>query len=118
MFTPFDALVDAIVNSSGYRVPGSPTHKARNPGGLKAFGVKTRDVDNYRVFKSDIDGLQALKFDVQLKITGKSRVKCETLADLAVAYNAPIKSWVAFLKQALGDQTLSAKSPLTIFTEK
>lgn len=118
MFTPFDALVDAIVNSSGYRVPGSAIHKARNPGGLKAYGVKTRDTSNYRVFKSDIDGLQALKFDVQLKITGKSRVKCDTLADLAVAYHAPIKSWVGFLKQALDDQTLSAKSPLTLFSEK
>jgi hypothetical protein len=117
--TPFDALVDAIVQYSGYRVPGSAIHKARNPGGLKAFGgTKTRDAENYRVFKSDIDGLQALKFDVQLKITGRARVKCETLSDLATAYHAPIKSWVTFLRQALSDPTISAKSPLTIFTEK
>ena len=118
MLTPFDALVDAIVNSSGYRIPGSAIHKARNPGGLKAYGVKSRDADNYRVFKSDIDGLQALKFDVQLKIAGKSRVACVTLADLAAAYHAPVKSWVAFLKAALEDNTLSAKTPLTNFLEK
>lgn len=117
--TPFDALVDAIIQYSGYRVPGSAVHKARNPGGLKAYGgAKARDIENYRVFKSDIDGLQALKFDVRLKVTGGARVKCVTLAELAAAYHAPIKSWVTFLRQALDDQTIAAKSPLTIFTEK
>jgi hypothetical protein len=118
MLTPFDALVDAVVQYSGYRVPGSAIHKARNPGGLKAHGVKARDTENYRVFKSDIDGLQALKFDVRLKLTGGARVKCTTLAELAEAYHAPVKSWVAFLKQALEDQTISAKTPLTNFLEK
>jgi hypothetical protein len=119
MLTPFDALVDAIIQSSGYRVPGSAVHKARNPGGLKAFGgVKARDTENYRVFKSDIDGLQALKFDVRLKLTGGARVKCQNLAELAEAYHAPVKSWVAFLRLALNDQTIAAKSPLAIFLEK
>jgi hypothetical protein len=116
--TPFDALVDAIVQYSGYRVPGSAVHKARNPGGLRAHGAKSRDADNYRVFKSDIDGLQALKFDVRLKLSGAARVKCATLAELATAYDAPVKSWVAFLKQALNDNTIAAKSPLSIFLEK
>jgi hypothetical protein len=118
MLTPFDALVDAVVQYSGYRVPGSAVHKARNPGGLKAHGVKARDSENYRVFKSDIDGLQALKFDVRLKLSGGARVKCATLSELAEAYHAPVKSWVAFLRLALNDNTIAAKSPLSIFLEK
>lgn len=122
MLTPFDALIDAIIQYSGYRVPGSAVHKARNPGGLKAHGgAKARDAENYRVFKTDIDGLQALKFDVRLKITGKAKAKCTTLTELAEAYHLPAtaaKPWVSYLRQALNDSTITAKSPLTLFTEK
>jgi hypothetical protein len=122
MLTPFDALIDAIIQYSGYRVPGSAVHKARNPGGLKAHGeAKARDPENYRVFKTDIDGLQALKFDVRLKISGRAKAKCVTVAELAEAYRQPVtaaKAWVTFIRQALNDQTISVKSPLTFFVEK
>lgn len=119
--TPFDTLIDAIVQYSGYRIPGSPVYKARNPGALKAYSPsQPRDSEGNRVFKTEIDGLQALKFDVRLKRDGKSKRKCATLTDLALAYDQPAtaaKAWVSFIRLATGDDSVSVKTPLTYFSE-
>lgn len=119
--TPFDALIDAIVHYSGYRVPGSAVHKARNPGALKAYSpVAKRDEEGNRIFKSEIDGLQALKFDVRLKIGGKAKAKCSNLNELAAAFNQPptqAKAWAGFLRLALGDDSVNGKTSLEYFTE-
>lgn len=120
MMTPFDALIDAIVHYSGYRVPGSVVHKARNPGALKSFSPTKPSSDGIRVFKTEIDGLQALKFDVKLKISGKARAKCETLNDLAAAYGQPptqAKAWAGFIRQTLGNDTINGKTPTSFFVE-
>jgi len=121
MLTPFDTLIDAIINYSGYTLPGSPVYKARNPGALKAFSpAAPRDEDGHRVFKSDIDGLQALKFDVRHKLSGKSKRKCSTLEELATAYNRPgaARAWAGFIRKALNDESVTAKTSLVFFQEQ
>lgn len=122
MLTPFDALVDAIINYSGYTLPGSPVYKARNPGALKAFSpAAPRDEHGNRVFKSDIDGLQALKFDVRHKLSGKSKRKCSTLDELAAAYDlrpGQARAWAGFIRKALNDETITPKTPLAFFQEQ
>jgi hypothetical protein len=122
MVTPFDALIDAIVHYSGYRIPGSPAYKARNPGALKAFSPAVpRDEMGLRIFKCDIDGMNALKFDVRHKIAGKAKRKCATLAELAAAYDLKpmqAKAWAGFIRQALGVENIDAKTPLTFFQEQ
>lgn len=121
MLTPFDALIDAIVHYSGYRIPSSAVYRARNPGALKAFSpVANRDSDGNRVFKSEIDGLQALKFDVRLKISGKAKAQCATLNELAAAFGQPAtqaKAWAGFIRQALGDDSINGKTALSFFTD-
>lgn len=121
MLKPFDTLIDAIVHYSGYRVPGSAVYKARNPGALKAFSpAAPRDERGNRVFKTEIDGLQALKFDVRLKISGKAKAKCANLNELAAAYGQPAtqaKAWAGFIRQALDDDSINGKTPLTVFME-
>lgn len=122
MLTPFDSLIDAIVQYSGYRSPSSAVYKARNPGGLKAYGpTAPRDAEGNRIFKSEIDGLQALKFDVRLKVNGKSKRKCDDLNALAAAYDQPVtaaRAWALFIRQALGDNAVTPKTPLTYFMEQ
>jgi len=117
-----EALSEAIIHYSGYLEPASELHAARNPGGLKAMGlIQARDEKGYRTFRSVIDGLQALFYDVELKITGQSRARLQpesTLIDLSAAYNLPITTataWDRFLKKALRDETLTAKTPLSYF---
>lgn len=119
-----EALAEAIVCYSGYREPDSVLYKARNPGGLKAIGlVQARDEKGNRTFRSVIDGLQALFYDVELKVTGKSRAQLKpesTLIDLSSAYNLPITTataWARFLRAALSDSTISSKTPLSYFLE-
>lgn len=120
--TPFDALVDAIIHHSGYRTPGGALHLARNPGGLKAYSIKqARDEEGNRVFSSDVDGIQALKFDVRLKLSGKSKARCKSLADLVAAYGQPetaARAWVLFIRRALNDQTVATSTPLEFYKEK
>lgn len=116
-----EALAEAIAHYSGYFEAGSSLYDARNPGGLKALG-QTDDGKGNRVFRSVIDGYQALFYDVELKVTGKSRAKLKpesTLQDLSVAYNLPLgtpTAWARFLRKALHDDKISVNTPLSYFT--
>lgn len=119
-----EGLAEAIIAYSGYAEPGSSLHDARNPGGLKALGlVQARDDKGNRVFRSVLDGLQALVFDVNLKLSGSSRAKLQpssTLTDLAGAYNLPsttAQAWARFLRKALHTDSLTANTPLSYFQE-
>ena len=119
-----EALAEAVVAYSGYLQPDSALHAARNPGGLKALGAtQSRDDKGNRTFRSVLDGYQALLYDVELKATGKSRAQLrpdQSLIDLSAAYNLPIttaSAWSRFLRQALSDSSISAKTPLSYFLE-
>lgn len=119
-----EAVAEAIMRTSGYTQPENPLYVARNPGGLKAFSPsQPKDEHGNRVFNSLLDGLQALLFDVSLKLEGKSRHKLgpsSTLAEFAVACGQPATAataWAAFLRKALHDETINQKVHLSYFTE-
>ena len=119
-----EALAEAVIAYSGYLNPDSELYAVRNPGGLKGIGVShPKDDHGNRVFNSLIDGLQALLYDVELKVTGKSRAHLKpdhTLIDLSNAYNVPIttaQAWSRFLRKALRDESVNAKTPLKYFLE-
>lgn len=118
-----EALAEAVASVSGYHVPGSVLYTARNPGGLKAYG-KAADAQGNRVFNSVIDGLQALLFDTQLKLQGMSRhclQPSNTLQDFAVSHGQPLTASVAyakFLRKALLDETIHAKTELLYFLDE
>jgi hypothetical protein len=119
-----EALAEAVSAYSGYSDPASPLYAARNPGGLKASVGQANDGKGNRTFRSVIDGLQATFYDVELKVTGRSRAKLKpesTLIDLSAAYNLPIltaTAWARFLRKALNDPTISAHTPLSYFTKE
>jgi hypothetical protein len=121
--TYLEALAEAVATYSGYFDPASPLYAARNPGGLKASGRQAADSKGNRTFRSVIDGYQALFYDVELKVSGRSRARLlptSTLIDLSIAYNLPIltaTAWARFLRKALNDTTLSAHTPLSHFKE-
>lgn len=120
-----EALAEAIVKVSGYLNPESSIHYGRNPGGLPAFFPShKRDADGLRVFNSMLDGLQALLFDIELKVTGKSKHRLRpnsTLIDLANAYEKPITSaavWAKFMKHALRNEHINDKLQMSFFLEE
>jgi hypothetical protein len=120
-----EAVAEAIAQTSGYNIPDSPVHAARNPGALPAFSpTHVRDTNGYRIFSSVLDGLQALMYDVELKMTGKARSKLQptnTLADFAVAFGQPAtaaQAWSKFLRRALCDPSITHKTPLQHFLQE
>ena len=117
-----EALAEAIAQTSGYLIPDHPLHAARNPGGLPAvFAAHKRNEQGQRVFRSVLDGMQALMFDITAKLEGKSRAKLaasSTLTDFAVAFGQPAtaaQAWVKFMRRALADETLSHKTTIEYF---
>lgn len=116
-----EAIAEAIAQTSGYHTPDNPLYAARNPGGLPAAPSHTRDESGRRVFASVLDGLQALLFDVEVKMQGKSRAKLKptnTLADFAVAFGQPAtaaQAWSKFLRRALHDDKITHKTPIEYF---
>lgn len=119
-----EALTEAISHYSGYANPESDVYIARNPGGLKAFSpLQLRDAGDRRVFISMLDGWQALLYDADLKLKGESRARLrphDTLVALAEAYGQTRTSadaWAKFLRKALRDPAISAKTPIEYFFE-
>ena len=117
-----EAMAEAIARTSGYWNADTACYQARNPGGLVAFKEShDRDATGLRVFPSVLDGMQALFYDVQLKLEGKARTKLlpsATLADFSEAcglQRTAAVNWAAFLRKALDDQTISHKSTIDKF---
>ena len=120
-----EILAESIIRYSGYSEPDSALYAARNPGALKATSMRhLKNEHGHRVFSSFIDGVQALLFDLDLKLSGKSWANLShtsTLEDLALAYSLPFTvadAWSKFLKKALGDSTINRRTPLSFFMEK
>lgn len=83
-----------------------------------------RDEQGMRIFRTLLDGYQALYFDLAIKCSGKSHTRLRstsTLRDLILAYGHPITmaKYVAnFLKKALKDESVSDQTQLSYFTEE
>jgi len=105
--------------------PDTESYQARNPGALKAFSIKhPRTNGGLRIFRSFVDGYQALLYDLETKCAGKSRSKLtpeSNLRDLMRVYGFPLPmaDFVAkFLRKALQNDSLGADLPLSFFLEE
>ncbi len=118
-----EALAEAIASGNGYFDPDSPLYSARNPGGLRPVSLAhERDEFGNRVFASLLDGWQALLYDLDVKLSGKSPrvMPTDPLFALALAYDRHRKvagNWVKFLRRALNDHTLTVDTALKFFKE-
>ncbi len=117
-----EAIAEAIASTSGYFIPDGPLHAARNPGGLPAFAPShARNDAGHRTFASVLDGMQALLFDVEVKMLGKSKARLQptnTLADFAVAFGQPAtaaQAWSKFLRRALHDEKITHRTTIEYF---
>lgn len=93
---------------------------ARNPGGLLPTSDKhVRDEAGNRVFRSVLDGHQALLFDLATKVDGRLSPG-STLLDLVTAYHLKpmtAKVWARFLKSAMHNPAIQPHSVLTDLLE-
>lgn len=121
-----EALVDAIGKANGIHNPESEAYRLRNPLLIRSFarpGKHETDEQGRRVFTSLLSGYKAALFDMELKITGKSRaglLSTSTLANVLGVYGIKelggVSTVVSFLRRALGDQAIDSTTPLSYFT--
>lgn len=121
-----EALVDAIGKANGIHSPESDCYRLRNPLLIRSFarpGKHETDEQGRRVFASLLSGYKAALFDMELKITGKSRaglLPTSTVANVLGVYGIKepggISTVVSFLRRALNDQEISSATPLSYFT--
>ncbi len=113
-----EIIAEAIQHYSGYSQPDSPLYAARNPIGLRPMKAEQpRDENGYRIFKSMLDGMQAALFDLEIKMTARLSPE-STLTDLATAYGRQVteaQAWARFLRQAMNDSTISARTEIRRF---
>lgn len=122
-----EAIVDAIGRLNGIGNPESDAYRLRNPILQLSFARPGKhEVDNHgrRVFDSFLAGYKAATFDISLKAAGHSRAglrSTDTLANLLGCFGLKeklgIDQVVNFLRKALSDPQISAKTPLSYFLD-
>lgn len=120
-----EALLDSIANLNRALDPESECYKLRNPLLIKSFakpGKHPIDEKGRREFSSYLNGYKAALFDIEVKISGKSRANVGSeseLRDLLMCYDITdqfsIKKIVNFLRRALGDQNITENTPVSYF---
>lgn len=122
-----EVLLDAIGKLHGSFNPESECYAIRNPLMMRSWAKPGRHLitdSGVRIFPSILAGMKAGIFDLELKISGKSRAglkSTDALVNLLGCYGLKekqaIDSVVSWLRRALKDQSISSKTPLSFFVE-
>lgn len=122
-----EALADAIAYYHDWSDPGSRAYQLRNPLLLRAFSLsrlQPQDSDGYRQFGSALAGYRAGLYDLQVKISGRSRARLDepTLRGLLKVYElghaVAVKRVEGFLQKALCQEwPIDGSQPLPWFLE-
>jgi hypothetical protein len=98
-------FAEAIARAEGWNVSGSRPRRNHNPGNVKVSAIPSvgKDADGHLIFGSDEDGWAALRRQVELIITGRSRYSLDnTIAELAKGYAEWSGNWARNVSSALG----------------
>ena len=128
MITRIEALFDALASLKGWNNPDSQAYQLRNPLMVKSFskpGKNEITAEGYRIFSTQLAGVRAGLFDLDLKIRGKSRagIKADDLLENVLRVYGIIElggqqAVMKFLKRALKTQDIKTTTPLKWFTEE
>ena len=128
MITRIEALFDALASIRGWNNPDSVCYQLRNPLMVKSFskpGKNEITEDGYRVFTTQLAGIRAGLFDLDLKVRGKSRAgvkENDLLENVLRVYGITElggqQAVVKYLKRALKTQDIKTTTPLKWFTEE
>lgn len=128
MVSRLEALFDGLSSVKGWSNPDSISYQLRNPILVQSFsrpGKNTIDSDGRRIFDTQLAGIRAGLFDLELKVRGESRAgikKDDTLENLLRVYGLVEKlgqqQVVKFLKRALKTQEVSVTTPLAWFLQE
>ena len=128
MITRIEALFDALASLKGWSNPDSQAYQLRNPLMVKSFskpGKNEITEDGHRIFSTQLAGVRAGLFDLDLKIRGKSRagIKADDMLEnvlrvFGVTELGGQQAVVKFLKRALKTQDIKTTTPLKWFLQE
>ena len=120
-----EALLDAIGQLRGWSNPDSPVYQSKNPLGVKSFALLGRhevDDEGRRIFSSQLAGIKAGLFDLELKIRGESRANVKVtdhLSNLLRVYEITEilgqQKVLKWFRRAISDSTVTLDTPLLYF---
>jgi len=123
-----EALHDAIASLRGWNNPDSDSYQLRNPLLVKSFsrpGKNSIDPEGNRIFDTELAGIRACLFDLELKVRGKSRAGIKdtdllenVLRVYGITERLGMQQIVKYLKRALKTQDISVTTPLKWFLEE
>lgn len=128
MVNRVEAIVDILGKLNGMGDPESEAYALRNPLLIRSFarpGKHETDESGRRIFSSFLSGYKAGVYDVQLKLSGKSRAglkPTDALVNLLGVYGIKelggVKSVVNFLRRALKDNSIDSHTLLPYFLQE
>lgn len=120
-----EALLESIGKLNGAFNPETECYAIRNPLMMRSWAQPGKHLitdAGVRIFPSILAGMKAGLFDLELKIKGQSRAglkSTDALTNLLGCYGIQnpqaIKSVVSFLRRALADENIEAKTQLSYF---
>jgi hypothetical protein len=123
-----EALLDAIASLRGWSNPDSVCYSLRNPLMIQSFsrpGKNSITDDGTRIFTTQLAGIRACLFDLEIKVRGESRAglkKDDKLENLLRVFGITElggqQSVIKWLKRALKDQSINRTTPLSWFLEE
>ena len=123
-----EALLDSLAALKGWSNPESDAYQLRNPLLVQSFsrpGKNEIDDKGRRIFSTELAGIRACLFDLELKVKGESRAgikKDDLLENVLRVYGVTERlgqqQIVKFLKRALKTQDISVTTPLAWFIEE
>lgn len=120
-----EVLLLALASLNRAHIPTSDAFRLKNPLLIKSFALPGKhdvDDDGRRQFLSILAGMKAGLFDLELKVSGKSRAglkPTDTLENLCRVYGrsdrGAMNEVANFVRVALNDDSITTKTPLSFF---
>jgi hypothetical protein len=120
-----ETLLDSIAQLKGFHNPESWNYQARNPLGVKSFAPLGRheiDDEGRRIFPSQLAGIKACLYDLEMKIRGESRAGLkitDRISNLLRVYGISEilgqQQVLKWFRRATKDSTVTLDTELTFF---
>lgn len=120
-----ESMFDAISQLKGFHNPDSYCYQIKNPLMVKSFtqlGRHEIDDEGRRIFKSQLAGIKAGLFDLEMKVSGRSRAglgEADKISNLLRVYGISEllgqQNVLKYYRRATKDNSVTLDTPLTHF---
>jgi hypothetical protein len=120
-----ESMFDSLAQLKGWHNPESLCYQIKNPLMVKSFtqlGRHEIDDEGRRVFKSQLAGIKAGLFDLEMKVSGRSRAglkDTDKIANLLRVYGISEllgqQNVLKYYRRAIKDSSVTLDTPLSHF---